>query len=259
MKKTLFALGIMALTGTNAIAQERDLSAENFVLRDDNGYTLTLSSPIGMASNGTFTFPMPGTGTGEITMMGNVFNGANQLVQLGSSSELTLPGTLTLSSVDPAVIFPANVTTYFRDSDGDLKMTWNDNPAGMDVFVEGNVRGGDAQFNNYQDKLNTYVYINSLGQASFKDLTITDDGTVRVSTNVAPAGPTIDLTGHTSSVIRITDDAAADANVVTMPFGSEGELLYILNGDAEALTGAVSIAPGAAQHFVNSDGLWWPL
>jgi hypothetical protein len=88
--KKLFLLSALLLGATDVLAQDRDLTAENFILRADNGYGLTLSAPIGLASNGTFTFPMPGTGTGEITMMGNTFNGANQLVQLSPTGSLIL-------------------------------------------------------------------------------------------------------------------------------------------------------------------------
>ncbi|MEI8135657.1 MAG: hypothetical protein WCH46_11405, partial [bacterium] len=101
-------------------------------------------------------------------------------------------------------------------------------------------------------------------------LTITPAGAVTVATGLTvstgvtmlsyatiAAGAAI-VIPTTSSVIEITNDAAAAANLITMPAviaADNGRIIYIHNGDLQATTGTV-IASGATATFVVSGAAW---
>jgi hypothetical protein len=69
------------------------------------------------------------------------------------------------------------------------------------------------------------------------------------------AGATITIPNNTA-VVRIVNDAAAAANAVTMPAGTDGQVLYIYNNDAQALTTGATTAVGAVEQFIYINGAW---
>jgi hypothetical protein len=52
----------------------------------------------------------------------------------------------------------------------------------------------------------------------------------------------------------VSTDFATAANAVTMPAGTDGQVLYIFNNDAEALSGGATTAPGAVEKFIYVNG-----
>lgn len=69
------------------------------------------------------------------------------------------------------------------------------------------------------------------------------------------AGATIAIPG-TALVVRILDDSATAANLLQMPSGSEGQVLYIHNADAKPTSGPFVIQSGKTQQLVYSGGAW---
>jgi hypothetical protein len=78
---------------------------------------------------------------------------------------------------------------------------------------------------------------------------------VVMSYGTVAAGATLTIPNNTA-VVRITDNAAASANAVTMPAGTDGQVLYIYNNDAQALTGGASTASGSTDQFIYINGGW---
>jgi len=55
-------------------------------------------------------------------------------------------------------------------------------------------------------------------------------------------------------VVKITDDGVSAANTVTMPSGTNGQIMYIYNNDAQTTAGDVTIATNTMGVFVYIDG-----
>ena len=79
-----------------------------------------------------------------------------------------------------------------------------------------------------------------------------------LETTTVAAGATISVDSATSSHVSITDDSSSEANALSISTtGAEaGQLLFIHNGDAQATSGAVSIASGDSVLMVF-DGTQW--
>ncbi|MDP4237610.1 MAG: hypothetical protein Q8919_14290, partial [Bacteroidota bacterium] len=67
------------------------------------------------------------------------------------------------------------------------------------------------------------------------------------------AGGTISIPSNTS-VVKITNDADSLANSVTMPSGTNGQIIYIYNDDDQDTSGDVTIAAHTMGLFVYVDG-----
>ncbi|MEI8135501.1 MAG: hypothetical protein WCH46_10600 [bacterium] len=68
------------------------------------------------------------------------------------------------------------------------------------------------------------------------------------------AGDEIDIPANTS-VVKIDDNSDnAPLNAVVLPSGSNGQILYIFNNDAEATTGDAIINAGSTATFIYADG-----
>ncbi len=70
------------------------------------------------------------------------------------------------------------------------------------------------------------------------------------------AGATITIPDN-FSIVTITDDSATAANALTMPAGSNGQILWIYNEDAQSTSGAFIIPSGYMGMFVYING--WKL
>ena len=77
-------------------------------------------------------------------------------------------------------------------------------------------------------------------------------GSTVLSYGTVTAG--ISFTIPNVSVVKINDDAANTVNAVSMPSGSNGQIMYIYNDDAQSTSGDVTIASGAVGVFVYVDG-----
>jgi hypothetical protein len=84
--------------------------------------------------------------------------------------------------------------------------------------------------------------------------TTTFTGQTIQSYGTVAAGATITIPNNTT-IVAITDESASAANAVTMPSGTDGQILYIHNGDAQATTSVV-INAGATAQFVYALGAW---
>jgi hypothetical protein len=72
--------------------------------------------------------------------------------------------------------------------------------------------------------------------------------------NTVSAGAGITIPGNTV-VVKITEDGDnTQTNPVTMPSGSNGQILYIFNEDTQDTTGDVTIVSGTTGVFVYVDG-----
>jgi len=83
-------------------------------------------------------------------------------------------------------------------------------------------------------------------------------GATKFSVGTVQAGATITIPNN-YQIVKITDDSASAANAVTMPTGTNGQLLIIYNGDAQATSGAVIIPAGYMEAFVYVTDAWVPL
>jgi hypothetical protein len=77
-------------------------------------------------------------------------------------------------------------------------------------------------------------------------------GTAVLSYGTVIAGATITIPN--TAVVKITDDGTGAANSVTMPSGTNGQIIYIYNNDFDATSGDVTIAANAMGVFVYIDG-----
>ena len=87
---------------------------------------------------------------------------------------------------------------------------------------------------------------NGSGSLSWVAPSITPYGTVS-------AGAAITIPGSTS-VIKITADADSTANAITLPSGTNGQIIYIYNDDSEPTSGDAVINNGATGIFIYADG-----
>jgi hypothetical protein len=78
-------------------------------------------------------------------------------------------------------------------------------------------------------------------------------GAVVLSFATVGAGATLTIPNNTA-VVEVSTDFAAAANAVTMPAGTDGQVLYIFNNDAQALSGGATTAAGAVEKFVYVNG-----
>ena len=69
------------------------------------------------------------------------------------------------------------------------------------------------------------------------------------------AGATIAVPS-TYGYVRITDDGAAAANEVAVAAGTDGQMLFIFNGDAQATVGAVTIPTLTGKWGIYASGTW---
>ena len=69
------------------------------------------------------------------------------------------------------------------------------------------------------------------------------------------AGATIAVPS-TYGYVRITDDNAAAANEVTVAVGTDGQMLFVFNGDAQATVGAVTIPTLTGKWGIYASGTW---
>lgn len=86
-------------------------------------------------------------------------------------------------------------------------------------------------------------------------------GSTALSFGAVPAGPTITIPAGVTIVRVNNDNAPGLPNTVTMPAAnSQGELLIIINSDADALTmpgGLAAVAGGTTGMFVSAGGAGW--
>ncbi len=87
---------------------------------------------------------------------------------------------------------------------------------------------------------------NGSGTLSWVSPSITAYGTVS-------AGAAITIPGNTS-VIKISADADSTANSITLPSGTNGQIMYIYNNDSEPTSGDAVINAGATGIFIYADG-----
>jgi len=69
------------------------------------------------------------------------------------------------------------------------------------------------------------------------------------------AGATIAVPS-TYGYVRITDDGTAAANEVTVAAGTDGQMLFVFNGDAQATVGAVTIPTLTGKWGIYASGIW---
>jgi hypothetical protein len=80
-------------------------------------------------------------------------------------------------------------------------------------------------------------------------------GVVVNSYGTVSAGATITVPAG-ATVVEITDDGGAAANSVTLPVGTNGQVLYIHNGDAQATSGGVAVPNGSTWTLVKTASGW---
>ena len=84
---------------------------------------------------------------------------------------------------------------------------------------------------------------------------LTAETKVVVGTSAVAAGATITIpSSHTH--VAITDDGASAANAVTLPAGTDGDLLLITNHDSEATTGEAIIPASYSLLLVFRGSAW---
>jgi len=76
-------------------------------------------------------------------------------------------------------------------------------------------------------------------------------GTAVLSYATITAGATISIPNN--AVVKITDDGATTANKVTMPAGTNGQIIYIYNNDADTTTGDITLANNTMGVYVYVD------
>ncbi len=77
-------------------------------------------------------------------------------------------------------------------------------------------------------------------------------GSAVLSYSTVSAGATIAIPNN--AVVKITDDAATNSNAVTMPGGTNGQIIYIYNNDAQTTSGDITLANGAMGVYIYVDG-----
>jgi hypothetical protein len=80
-------------------------------------------------------------------------------------------------------------------------------------------------------------------------------GAVVLSYGTVAAGASLTIPDNTA-VVRVTDDGGSNANAVTMPSGTDGQVLYIYNDDADALTSGAITGAGVVEKFIYINGSW---
>lgn len=109
---------------------------------------------------------------------------------------------------------------------------------------------------NVQNALNNRALLagNSAQDFAIKNVTVAEKATFTVGT--VAAGATITIPNN-YTIVSITDDSASAANSLIMPSGSNGQILWVYNGDAQATSGDYIIPAGYMGMFVYING--WKL
>lgn len=157
-----------------------------------------------------------------------------------------------------------NNVAYFGDVD--LVIGNDDNSARQLKFLGKNSTAtplSSAKYTSFKAGVQSaninYVLPTSQGAANS---VLTNNGTGTLSW-VAPtnspygsvmAGDEIDIPGNTN-VVKIDDDEDNTvANLLVLPSGTNGQIMYIFNNDAEPTTGDAIIASGGTATFFYADG-----
>jgi hypothetical protein len=83
-----------------------------------------------------------------------------------------------------------------------------------------------------------------------------DNAQPRLATyTTVAAGATIAVPS-TYGYVRITDDAGVAGNVVTVAAGTDGQMLFIFNGDAQTTVGAAIIPALTGRWGIYASGTW---
>lgn len=81
------------------------------------------------------------------------------------------------------------------------------------------------------------------------------NGSAVFSTASVLAGGVIPVPAN-KTVVEITSDGVVAANVLQIPPGLPGQILFITNNDQQATAGAFTVAPGQTHLYVFVSGLW---
>ena len=255
---TAFGSGTMAVAaGSTALGSGTTASGLNSIAMGDGsnayGYASTATGSI------TNAYGLYSTATGfRTSTMDNYAFSAGRCLKVGLGS-LGFNGSTTGTTIDMSSM---NNIAYFGDVD--VVIGNDDNVARGVKFMSANGTTNVAAVHSTriiagsQSSDITYTLPTTQGAAG-STLSNNGSGTLSWSTPVTAygtvsAGATITIQGNTS-VVKITDDADSTAvNAVTMPTGTNGQIIYIYNNDAQATTGDITLPTSSMGVYVYVDG-----
>jgi hypothetical protein len=245
----LYALLTLALLSTPALTfgQSRDFRSQRVVLDDNNGNTVTLQTP---ALSGSYTFSLPTSLPAGVYFM--TMDGAGIM-------SYTDPSTLQLNL--PATASTGNASTL-------LSLT-NTGSGGSGLFAISNNASGANALTASTDGSGYAAALTGSGTSSNGVAISTDNGNnnaialsidkgqiilASTTTNVAAAG-TID---NNVAAVVIGDDGTGAAATVTLPAGTEGQIIYVTTDDPDGVTvnSGVTIDDLEVGTFMYLGGAW---
>ncbi len=219
-------------------------------------------------------------------MIGNDDNAARSLKFYGSNSNHTLASThftafkAQTQSTDITYTLPASqgVANSLLTNDGSGNLSWSalsvlsgtGSTNKLALWTSTTALGAGSTL--YYDATNSRLGIGASSPTATLDVTgnANVSGTITSGSGITTNGITMSggaavlsygsvvaaatITIPNNAVVKIVDDGANAANSVTMPTGTNGQIIYIYNNDAQATSGDVTVAGTSMGVFVYVDG-----
>jgi hypothetical protein len=253
-------------------------------LLDTVGVTPTETVILGSPTGGEHAFT--GGGDSILTVTGTnvagrlvVANGSlYNSVALSGDAALTSAGALTIAKIngktlDATALAPSDKSIFIYDATANGGLgAWVAHALSVGVTL--NATSGAVTIT---DGIVTYAKIQNVTDGKLLGRSTGANGPpmeITVGSGLSLSGGTLTATGGSSygtvaagatitipnstTVVRITDESASANNNITMPSGTDGQILYIFNNDAQD-TGATSgpvIASGQTAQFIYANGSW---
>jgi hypothetical protein len=203
-------------------------------------------------------------------IIGNDDNSARSLMFYGSNNTSDLSGgfyssfTAGVQSANISYMLPAEqgAANSFMTNDGSGNLSWA-SLSDMNI-LSGSALHYDAIHNRLGIGTTTPGQVLDVAGNTNVSGTITSGSGITTNGITMSGGSTVlsygsvnagaSITIPNVSVVKINDDGANTVNAVSMPSGTNGQIIYIYNNDADSTSADVTIAGGAMGVFVYVDG-----
>jgi hypothetical protein len=244
-----YSLLALALLATPAVTfgQARDFHSQRLVLDDNSGNKITLQTP---ALGGSYELTFPASLPGGVFLMSMDGTGAMSYTD-PSSLQLNLPATASTG----------NASTL-------LSLT-NTGAGAAGLFAISNTSNGGNALTSSTDGSGYAASFTGSGTTSHGIIISTDNGNdsaialsidkgqiiLASSSNVAAAGGTIP---NNVATVIVDDDGTGAATTVSLPTGTEGQIIYVTTDDPDGVTvnGGVTIDDLEVGTFMYLGGAW---